>query len=129
MEDRQIRRRRKAIFDILQKYIGECDLTFSETIKNTDIYGRPALFNVVRMEHFLDPFTESFEEHTLSCQMLDGSNEHFVRLRELSLEALLEIVKLITEDKATLHSTTDSTQMDELKATLQASDLLEGNIL
>ena len=129
MEDRQIRRRRKAIFDILQKYIGECDLTFSETIRDTDIYGRPVLFNVVRMEHFLDPLTESLEEHTLSCQMLDGSNEHFVRLRELSLEALLEIVKLITEDKASLHSTTDSTQMDELKATLQASGFLDGNVL
>ena len=129
MEDRQIRRRRKIIFDILQKYIGECDLTFSEAIRDTDIYGRPVLFNVVRMEHFLDPLTESSEEHTLSCQMLDGSNEHFVRLRELSLEALLEIAKLITEDKATLHSITDSTQMDELKATLQASGFLNGNVL
>ena len=43
--------------------------------------------------------------------------------------ALLEIAKLITEDKATLCSTTDNTQMDELKAKLQASGLLEGNLL
>jgi len=126
MEDRQIRRRRKAVIDILQKYIGE-ELRFSETIRATDIYERPVLFNVVRMEHFLDPISESFEEHTLSCKMLDGSNECFVRLSELSLEALLEIVKLITEDKATLYSTIGSTQMDELKATLQASGILDGN--
>ena len=128
MEDRQIRRRKKVILDILQKYIGE-ELRFSETIRATDIYERPVLFNVVRMEHFLDPISESFEEHTLSCKMLDGSNECFVRLSELSLEALLEIVKLITEDKATLHSTIGSTQMDELKATLQASGFLDGNVL
>ena len=128
MEDRQIRRRRKAVLDILQKYIEE-ELRFSETIRAADIYERPVLFNVVRMEHFLDPITEGFEEHTLSCKMLDGSNERFVRLSELSLEALLEIIKLITEDKATLHSTIGSTQMDELKATLQASGILVGNVL
>lgn len=129
MEDRQIRRRRKAILDILQKYIGEEELRFSEIVRATDIYERPVLFNVVRMEHFLDPITESFEEHTLSCRMLDGSNEHFVRLRELSLEALLETAKLITEDKATFYSITDSTQMDGLKATLKASGFLEGSAL
>ena len=128
MEDRQIRRRRKAILDILQKYIRE-ELRFSETIRATDIYERPVVFNVVRMEHFLDPISESFEEHILSCEMLDGSNEDFGRLRGLSLDALLEIATLITEDKATLYSTTDNTQMDELKATLQASGLLEGNLL
>ena len=128
MEDRQIRRRRKAVLDILQKYIGE-ELRFLETIRATDIYERPVLFNVVRMKHFIDPITESFEEHILCCEMLNGSNEDFGRLRGLSLEALLEIATLITEDKATLYSTADNTQMDELKATLQASGLLEGNLL
>ena len=129
MEDRQIRRRRKAILDILQKYIVEDELRFSKTVITTDEHGMPVQFNVVRMKHFIDPITESFEVHTLSCKMLDGSNECFVRLSELSLEALLEIVKLITEDKATLYSTTDNTQLDELKATLQASGILDGNVL
>lgn len=129
MEDRQIRRRKKVILDILQKYIGEDELRLSKTISTTDEHGMPVQFNVVRMKHFIDPITESFEEHILSCEMLDGSNEDFGRLRGLSLDALLEIAKLITEDKATLYSTTDNTQMDELKATLQASGLLEGNLL
>ena len=129
MEDRQIRRRKKVILDILQKYIGEDELRLSKTISTTDEHGMPVQFNVVRMKHFIDPITESFEEHILSCEMLDGSNENFGRLRGLSLDALLEIAKLITEDKATLYSTTDNTQMDELKATLQASGLLEGNLL
>lgn len=129
MEDRQIRRRRKAIFDILQKYIGEDELRLSKTVSTTDEHGMPVQFNVVRMKHFIDPITESFEEHILSCEMLDGSNEDFSRLRGLSLEALLEIATLITEDKATLHSTIDNTQMDELKATLQASGILVGNVL
>ncbi len=129
MEDRQIRRRKKVILDILQKYIGEDELRLPKTISTTDEHGMPVQFNVVRMKHFIDPITESFEEHILSCEMLDGSNEDFGRLRGLSLDALLEIAKLITEDKATLYSTTDNTQMDELKATLQASGLLEGNLL
>ena len=129
MEDRQIRRRKKVILDILQKYIGEDELRLSKTISTTDEHGMLVQFNVVRMKHFIDPITESFEEHILSCEMLDGSNECFVRLSKLSLEALLEIVKLITEDKATLHSTIGSTQMDELKATLQASGILVGNVL
>ena len=129
MEDRQIRRRKKLILDILQKYIGEDELRLSKTVSTTDEHGMPVQFNVVRMKHFIDPITESFEEHILSCEMLDGSNEDFGRLRGLSLDALLEIAKLITEDKATLYSTTDNTQMDELKATLQASGLLEGNLL
>lgn len=129
MEDRQIRRRKKVILDILQKYIGEDELRLSKTVSTTDEHGMPVQFNVVRMKHFIDPITESFEEHILSCEMLDGSNEDFGRLRGLSLDALLEIAKLITEDKATLYSTTDNTQMDELKATLQASGLLEGNLL
>ena len=129
MEDRQIRRRKKVILDILQKYIGEDELRLSKTISTTDEHGMPVQFNVVRMKHFIDPITESFEEHILSCEMLDGSNEDFGRLRGLSLDALLEIAKLITEDKATLYSTTDNTQMDELKATLQASGFLDGNVL
>ena len=129
MEDRKIRRHRKAILDILQKYIGEDELRLSKTVSTTDEHGMPVQFNVVRMKHFIDPITESFEEHILSCEMLDGSNEDFGRLRGLSLDALLEIATLITEDKATLYSTTDNTQMDELKATLQASGLLEGNLL
>ena len=129
MEDRQIRRRKKVILDILQKYIGEDELRLSKTISTTDEHGMPVQFNVVRMKHFIDPITESFEEHILSCEMLDGSNEDFGRLRGLSLDALLEIATLITEDKATLYSTTDNTQMDELKATLQASGLLEENLL
>ena len=129
MEDRQIRRRKKVILDILQKYIGEDELRLSKTISTTDEHGMPVQFNVVRMKHFIDPITESFEEHILSCEMLDGSNEDFGRLRGLSLDALLEIATLIAEDKATLYSTTDNTQMDELKATLQASGLLEENLL
>lgn len=125
MEDRQIRRRRKSILDILQKYIGEDELRLSKIIKTTDNHGRSVQFNILRMEHFLDPITESLEEHTLSCQMLDGENEHFVRLNGLSLEGLLEIAKLIIEDKATLYSITDdvpySKDLDELKAAIQAS--------
>ena len=129
MVDRQIRRRKKVILDILQKYIGEDELRLSKTVSTTDEHGMPVQFNVVRMKHFIDPITESFEEHILSCEMLDGSNEDFGRLRGLSLDALLEIATLITEDKATLYSTTDNTQMDELKATLQASGILDGNVL
>ena len=125
MEDRQIKRRRKSIIDILQKHVGEGELRFSKTVSTTDEHGCPLQFNVVRMVHFLDPITESFEEHTLSCQMLDGSHERFVRLRGLSLEGLLEIVKLIIEDKATLYSISDnvpySKAVDELKAVLQAN--------
>ena len=129
MEDRKIRRHRKAILDILQKYIVEDELRFSKIVITTDEHGMPVQFNVVRMKHFIDPITESFEEHILCCEMLNGSNGDFCRLRGLSLDALLEIATLITEDKATLYSTTDNTQMDELKATLQASGILDGNVL
>ena len=125
MEDRKIRRHRKAILDILQKYIAEDELRFSKTVITTDEHGMPVQFNVVRMKHFIDPITESFEEHILCCEMLNGSNGDFGRLRGLSLDALLEIAKLIVEDKATLYSITDSVpyskDVAELKAVLQAN--------
>ena len=72
MEQRKIERRRKAILNIFLTHIEDGELRLLETIKTIDIYGRPVQFNVVRMQHFLDPITESFEEHTLSCKMLDG---------------------------------------------------------
>ena len=129
MEDRQIRRRKKAILDILQKYIVEDELRFSKTVITTDEHGMPVQFNVVRMKHFLDPITESFEEHILCCEMLNGSNGDFGRLRGLSLDALLEIAKLIIEDKATLYSITDSVpyskDVAELKAVLQANSAVK----
>ena len=129
MEDRQIRRRKKAILDILQKYIVEDELRFSKTVITTDEHGMPVQFNVVRMKHFLDPITESFEEHILCCEMLNGSNGDFCRLRGLSLDALLEIAKLIVEDKATLYSITDSVpyskDVAELKAVLQANSAVK----
>ena len=129
MEDRQIRRRKKVILDILQKYILEDELRFSKTVITTDEHGMPVQFNVVRMKHFIDPITESFEEHILCCEMLNGSNGGFVRLRGLSLDALLEIAKLIVEDKATLYSITDSVpyskDVAELKAVLQANSAVK----
>ena len=129
MEDRKIRRHRKAILDILQKYIVEDELRFSKTVITTDEHGMPVQFNVVRMKHFIDPITESFEEHILCCEMLNGSNGDFGRLRGLSLDALLEIAKLIIEDKATLYSITDSVSYSkdvaELKAVLQANSAVK----
>ena len=129
MEDRQIRRRKKAILDILQKYIVEDELRFSKIVITTDEHGMPVQFNVVRMKHFIDPITESFEEHILCCEMLNGSNGDFGRLRGLSLDALLEIAKLIIEDKATLYSITDSVpyskDVAELKAVLQANSAVK----
>jgi hypothetical protein len=130
---RQIEKCRKAIIATLQSYIEKGELRFPKVIKTKSIYGNTSQFNTIRMQTLEDPITESYVEHSLCCEMINDPDGEFVRLNQLPLTTLLEIVNLIKEDKAVLYSITDSIiyyrGIDGLKAALQKSGLFEDGVL
>lgn len=130
---RQIEKCRKAVVDELLDYVGKGALRLSKVIHSTSIYGSPCRFDTISWCTFLDPITESYEEHTLMCNMFNGPETTFVWLRDLPLVTLMEIIDLIKADDAVLCSTADNIiyyrGIDEPKAVLQASGLLESEIL
>lgn len=130
---RQIEKCRKAVVDELLSYVEKGALRFSNVINTTSIYGMPYQFNTICWCTFLDPITESYEEHTLMCKMFNEPETTFVRLQDLPLVTLMEIIDLIKAGDAVLCSTADNIiyyrGVDEPKAVLQASGLFENEVL
>lgn len=123
---------RKSIVATLMSYIEKGELKFSKVIKMTKS-GKPFRFNTIRMIGYVEPLTESYIERTLICKMHNEADGYVVKMNELPLTTLLEIVDLIMEDKAVLYSLTDklicSRGIDELKSVLQESGLFEDGVL
>lgn len=130
---RQIEKCRKTVVDELLSYVEKGALRLSKEINTTSIYGTPCQFNTICWCTFLDPVTESYEEHTLMCKMFNGPKTTFVWLKDLPLVTLMEIINLIEAGDAVLCSTADNIiyhrGIDESKATLQASGLFESEVL
>lgn len=124
---------RKAIIDIIQSYIGDGELRFSKRISTIADFDERFTFNVIRVQMFSDLFDECEPEQALSCEMLDEFDGEYVKLANLPLKTLLEIVELIRNDKAVLYSRKeciiDYQGTEYLKDTILASGLLEDGIL
>ena len=130
---RQIEKCRKAVIAELQEFIEKGALRFSNVINTTSIYGSPYRFNTISWWTLIDPITESYEECALFCEMFNEPKAEPIRLRDLPLVTLLEIIDLIKAGDAVLCSTADNIiyyrGVDELKAELLSSGLFDNEVL
>ena len=120
---------RRELINIIQSYIGNGELRFSKSLRTKDSFDEKITFNVIRMQVFSDLFGEE-PEQALSCEMLDSfGDEEYIKLSNLPLTTLLEIIELIKDDRAVLYSRKeciiDYRGVEELKDVIQASGLLE----
>ena len=123
---------RMALIDIIKAYIGDGELRFSKSLKTVGGFDDKIMFNVIRMQTFSD-IDEDNVEQALSCEMYDDFDGEYVKLANLPLSTLLEIIELIKKGKATLYSRKDCILnyrgVEDLKKVMQASGLLEDGVL
>lgn len=84
------------------------------------------------MQTFSDIYEED-EEQALSCEMLDKFDGEYIKLTNLPLDTLWEIIELIMSDKAVLYTRKESILtyrgVEDLKNAIKTSGLLEEGVL
>ena len=117
---------------IEKSYIGDGELRFLKSVRTVGGFDEKITFNVIRMQTFSDIFEDDVEQ-ALSCEMYDDFDGEYVKLANLPLSTLLEIIELIKKGKATLYSRKDCILdyrgVENLKKVMQASGLLEDGVL